>query len=247
LKDDQEVKKGDVLFEIDPEPYELAARVARANRDAVAGEILNVERDIAAQKANVLAAQAVLAQAETARTQAEDSLRRVEPLLAKNYATADSVEKARNARNTAVAAVNAAQALVFILSQRETMLTRALAITSLLILVIASVLVYAVALLAWNVAWLRVSLLALVFSWAFPYADNRAARDSPRAARDLFAFAYAFDTVPFPNDCSINSDGFGRSSVCFTSLHFSPSGCSERRQPWRSSAPRCGGLSLPPN
>ena len=110
LKDDQEVKKGDVLFEIDPEPYELAARVARANRDAVAGEILNVERAIAAQKANVLAAQAVLAQAETARTQAEDSLRRVEPLLAKNYATADSVEKARNARDTAVAAVNAAQA-----------------------------------------------------------------------------------------------------------------------------------------
>ena len=52
--------------------------------------------------------------------------------------------------------------LVFILSQRETMLTRALAITSLLILVIASVLVYAVALLAWNVAWLRVSLLALL-------------------------------------------------------------------------------------
>ena len=110
LKDDQEVKKGDVLFEIDPEPYELAARVARANRDAVAAEILNVERTIAAHKANVLAAQAVLAQAETARTQAEDSLRRVEPLLAKNYATADSVEKARNARDTAVAAVNAAQA-----------------------------------------------------------------------------------------------------------------------------------------
>ena len=70
----------------------------------------NVERAIAAQKANVLAAQAVLAQAETARIQAEDSLRRVEPLLAKNYATADSVEKARNARDTAVAAVNAAQA-----------------------------------------------------------------------------------------------------------------------------------------
>jgi multidrug efflux system membrane fusion protein len=110
LQDDQAVKQGDVLFEIDPEPYELAARVARANRDAIAGEILNIERTIAAQKANVLAAQAVLAQAETARTQAEDSLRRVEPLLAKNYATADSVEKARNARDTAVAAVNAAQA-----------------------------------------------------------------------------------------------------------------------------------------
>jgi hypothetical protein len=112
LEDDQAVKKGDVLFEIDPEPYELAARVARANRDAVAGEIINIERAIAAQKANVLAAQAVLAQAETARIQAEDSLRRIEPLLANKYATADAVEKARNARDTAVAAVKAAQAQV---------------------------------------------------------------------------------------------------------------------------------------
>src|SRR5262245_1296570 len=56
---------------------------------------------------------------------------------------------------------------VFILSQRDTMLTRALAIVSLLILAIASVLVYAVALLAWNLAWLRVSLLALVFFMGF--------------------------------------------------------------------------------
>ena len=112
LEDDQAVKKGDLLFEIDSEPYELAVRVARANRDAVAGEIINIERAIAAQKAGVLAAQAVLAQAETARVQAEDSLRRIEPLLEKKYASADAVEKARNARNTAVAAVTAAQAQV---------------------------------------------------------------------------------------------------------------------------------------
>jgi hypothetical protein len=59
-------------------------RVANAKRDAVAGEIINVERTIAAQKAGALAAQAVVAQAETARVQAEDSLRRIEPLLKKN-------------------------------------------------------------------------------------------------------------------------------------------------------------------
>lgn len=112
LEDDQAVKKGDVLFIIEPEPYELAARVAQANRDAVAGEIINIERAIAAQKASVTVAQAVLAQAETARVQAEDSLRRIEPLLAKKYATAEAVETARNARDTAVAAVKAAQAQV---------------------------------------------------------------------------------------------------------------------------------------
>jgi hypothetical protein len=91
--------------------------------------------------------------------------------------------------------------LTFILSQRETMLTRALAITSLLILVIASVLVYAVALLAWNVAWLRVSLLALVFFMGF-FLMRTIAQPvillGPLVILSLFA--YAFDTVPFPNE-----------------------------------------------
>ena len=78
--------------------------------------------------------------------------------------------------------------LTFILSQRDTMLTRALAIASLLMVAIASVLVYAVALLAWNVAWLRVSLLALVFFMGFfLMRTTRPARDSPRAACHLFA------------------------------------------------------------
>jgi multidrug resistance protein MdtO len=91
--------------------------------------------------------------------------------------------------------------LTFILSQRETMLTRALAITSLLILVIASVLVYAVALLAWNVGWLRVSLLALVFFMGF-FLMRTIAQPvillGPLVIVSLFA--YAFDTVPFPNE-----------------------------------------------
>ena len=91
--------------------------------------------------------------------------------------------------------------LVFILSQRETMLTRALAITSLLILVIASVLVYAVALLAWNVAWLRVSLLALVFFMGFFLMRTIAQPVILLGPLVIFSlFAYAFDTVPFPND-----------------------------------------------
>ncbi len=91
--------------------------------------------------------------------------------------------------------------LTFILSQRETMLTRALAITSLLILVIASVLVYAVALLAWNVAWLRVSLLALVFFMGFFLMRTIAQPVILLGPLVIFSlFAYAFDTVPFPNE-----------------------------------------------
>jgi multidrug resistance protein MdtO len=91
--------------------------------------------------------------------------------------------------------------LAFILAQRDTMLTRALAIASVLMAAIASILVYAVALLAWNVAWLRVSLLALVFFMGFFLMRTTAQPVILLGPLVIFSlFAYAFDTVPFPND-----------------------------------------------
>ena len=57
--------------------------------------------------------------------------------------------------------------LIFILSQRDTLLTRAVAVAAVLMVAAASVLVYGAALLAWDVAWLRVSLLAVVFFMGF--------------------------------------------------------------------------------
>ena len=91
--------------------------------------------------------------------------------------------------------------LTFILSQRDTMLTRALAIASVLMAAIASILVYAVALLAWNVAWLRVSLLALVFFMGFFLMRTTAQPVILLGPLVIFSlFAYAFDTVPFPNE-----------------------------------------------
>ena len=89
--------------------------------------------------------------------------------------------------------------LTFILSQRDTMLTRATAIASVLMIAIASILVYAVALLAWNVAWLRVSLLALVFFMGFFLMRTTAQPVILLGPLVIFSlFAYAFDTVPFP-------------------------------------------------
>jgi multidrug efflux system membrane fusion protein len=110
LVDDQAVRKGDVLFEIDPAPYEIAVREARASRDAVTGELANLEKSIAAQKAQALSAAALLAQAKTTQAQTEESYRRVEPLLAQKFATAETVDTARHARDAAVDAVQAAQA-----------------------------------------------------------------------------------------------------------------------------------------
>jgi len=108
--DDQDVKKGDILFEIDPAPYEIALRVARANRDAVAGELINAEKAVAAQKAQVLSATALLAQARTSQAQTEEAYQRIAPLLEKKFTTAEAVDTARHSRDAAVASVAAAQA-----------------------------------------------------------------------------------------------------------------------------------------
>src|SRR4051795_4459425 len=61
VQDNQAVKEGDVLFEIDPEDYRLVLEKARA-------ELASLDRQIA---------------------QAHDTLRRLEPLLPNGFTTAD--------------------------------------------------------------------------------------------------------------------------------------------------------------
>jgi membrane fusion protein, multidrug efflux system len=72
VQDNQAVKEGDVLFEIDPEDYRLALEKAKA-------ELATLDQQLA---------------------QAEDTLHRLEPLLPHGFATADSVDKARTAVTT---------------------------------------------------------------------------------------------------------------------------------------------------
>src|SRR5690242_15300430 len=67
VQDNQAVKKGDVLFEIDPEDYRLVLEKAKA-------ELAALDRQIA---------------------QADSSLRRLEPLLPKHFTTAETVDEAR--------------------------------------------------------------------------------------------------------------------------------------------------------
>jgi len=85
VQDNQAVKEGDVLFEIDPEDYRLILEKAKADLAALDQQIL----------------------------QAHDTLRRLEPLLPNGFTTAETVDKARTAEETlraqregAVAAIN---------------------------------------------------------------------------------------------------------------------------------------------
>ena len=85
MQDNQPVKKGDVLFEIDPEDYKLVLEKAKA-------EFATVDRQLA---------------------QAQDTLHRLEPLLPSGFETAENVDEARTAvttlqaqREGAVATIN---------------------------------------------------------------------------------------------------------------------------------------------
>jgi membrane fusion protein, multidrug efflux system len=123
VRENQYVKAGDLLFEIDPRPYQYALERAKSERETLEGQINDESRTIASQvsgvsvsQANTHSAQADLnryaaavneAQASVAnagqgvsRANAEwlyanNNLHRVEPLLAKQYVTADQVDQAR--------------------------------------------------------------------------------------------------------------------------------------------------------
>jgi membrane fusion protein, multidrug efflux system len=101
VKDNQFVKAGDLLFEIDPRPYEYALQRAKSEQETLEKQILNEER--------VIAARAAVASAEAEYRLATDTLKRLEPLL-RQFVTVDQVDRARTAQRTASEAVNQAHA-----------------------------------------------------------------------------------------------------------------------------------------
>jgi multidrug resistance efflux pump len=95
--DNQLVRAGELLFVVDPRPYE--ARLAAAH-----AALALAESDVSAQRAAVAAAQADLERRTVEERYAGDHLGRVEPLLGRGFVTADRVEDARTKLRAARAA-----------------------------------------------------------------------------------------------------------------------------------------------
>jgi multidrug efflux system membrane fusion protein len=109
VSDNQFVKKGELLFEIDERPYEYALESALSAQAALEGQIGDEGRRIAALKSAVLVSEANIHSAEADVTTAEqgvsrahaewayasNNLHRLEPLLAKQFVTVDDIDKAR--------------------------------------------------------------------------------------------------------------------------------------------------------
>jgi multidrug efflux system membrane fusion protein len=116
VKDNQVVKQGELLFVVDPRPYEHAVASAKANLvlahkqvDAAKSAIKVAEASIARAEAQYATAEVTVKRAEAEFKDSDDHLKRLEPLLTKDFATKDQVETARTRQLIASASVEEAQ------------------------------------------------------------------------------------------------------------------------------------------
>jgi len=138
VKDNAFVKQGDLLFVIDPRPYEYALQQALSDQATLEQQIIDERRKIAAQqhaadaalaglhisrtgiktavssvdlaKASVSRAQAAANAAEAQLKFATNDLHRIEPLLKKQYVTVEQVDQANTTERVAQGNFDEAQA-----------------------------------------------------------------------------------------------------------------------------------------
>ena len=100
--DNQPVHKGELLFVVDPRPYQARLEQAEA-------ELALVESELRAQRNLIAATRETLRQRRVEYSYADNYVRRVEPLLARSFISADKVEEAHTRRDTALAAARSAR------------------------------------------------------------------------------------------------------------------------------------------
>ena len=107
VSDNQLVKQGDLLFRIDPRPYEASLAKAEASLAALDKQIMLTQRSVNAQKYAASSVEATVAKARAAAKQAKETLRRTEPLLSQGFVSAEDVDRARTAQRASEADLNA--------------------------------------------------------------------------------------------------------------------------------------------
>ena len=126
IRDNQFVKTGEVLYRIDPRPYEVAMARAEANlalvdfevralQDAVQvaeARVATSKADVAKSQADIVRRKADVKAAQARADYAADYLGRIKPLLEQQFVTADRVALAESDLQAARANVAAAEAAV---------------------------------------------------------------------------------------------------------------------------------------
>src|SRR5262252_7371440 len=101
VRDNQKVRKGEVLFRIDPEPYQIRVDQARAAVQGLEAKLDLTNDQVAAQTSKADAAASGINTAEAQRALASSTLGRMEPLLGRGFVSAQQVDQARTAQRTA--------------------------------------------------------------------------------------------------------------------------------------------------
>ena len=130
VKDNQPVREGDLLFTVDPRPYEDSVALAKAGLVLTRKEVASLEKavqvaeasihraeaqvtasaaDVTRAEAQSIAAEASLQRAEGQYKEADNHFHRIEPLLAKELTTPDAVEAAQTQQIVANTGVREAQ------------------------------------------------------------------------------------------------------------------------------------------
>ena len=108
VAENAKVRRGDLLFSIDPEPFRLAVEQARADIAIAEATRDTQRRTIDAEQSNAAIATEQVTRARTNLALAEQTLARLTPLLRPGYVTAQQVDDARTARDDARASLNQA-------------------------------------------------------------------------------------------------------------------------------------------
>ena len=142
VQDNAFIKQGELLFEIDPRPYQYALQKATSDLNTLEGQIVDQRRTIASQmsavgaarantdsaaanvaraaaavneaKANVVNARAALDNATAELLYTTNNYHRIEPLLAKQFVTVDQVDLAKTAVTSKQQAVSQQHAQVIL-------------------------------------------------------------------------------------------------------------------------------------
>jgi multidrug efflux system membrane fusion protein len=107
ISNDEAVKQGDPLLLIDPKPFELQLRQARAQVAALKAQIDLTGRQVSAQGSGAQAAESQVRRAREQLALAEDTRKRLEPLVSPGFVTQLQLDEARTNESSALATLDA--------------------------------------------------------------------------------------------------------------------------------------------
>jgi multidrug efflux system membrane fusion protein len=103
ISENQLVKKGDVLFHIDPRPYRDSRDRAMASLAQLEQQIILAQRDVNAQQFNAQAAEKRVEAARATAEQDTKTLRRLEALRPQNFVSKEALDQASAAQRASTA------------------------------------------------------------------------------------------------------------------------------------------------